>query len=108
MRQFVWAKQSPELAVNKAKYVKEITHIAILPENFKPSKVPSQQGRRLIFIGDVHGAYDELVELLAKAKYTSMTGGYIAVSTSNLEIILYSLGIWYPKGRILPRSSSSP
>jgi hypothetical protein len=69
-----WAKQPSEKAVNYAKYVKEITQIALLPENFKPSKANSHGTRRLIFIGDVHGAHNELVALLEKVKYKSDTG----------------------------------
>jgi predicted phosphodiesterase len=71
---FAWAKQPSEEAVTNAKYVKEITQIALLPENFKPSKAHSHGTRRLIFIGDVHGAYNELVALLEKVKYKSDTG----------------------------------
>lgn len=70
----VRAKQPSEEAVNNAKYVKEITQIALLPKNFKPSKAHSHGTRRLIFIGDVHGAYNELVALLEQVKYKSDTG----------------------------------
>lgn len=68
------AKQPSREAVNNAKHLTGITQVSILPENLKPSKAPKHGGRRLIFIGDVHGAYDELVSLLEKIKYKSSTG----------------------------------
>jgi hypothetical protein len=59
-----------EEADNNAKYVSGITQISALPENFRPPKTHNHGERRLIFIGDVHGAYDELVvHFLENVKY---------------------------------------
>jgi hypothetical protein len=52
----------------------ELVHLMELPSHLKPTNHRGHHGRRLIFIGDVHGAYDELVELLAKVRYRSSTG----------------------------------
>lgn len=68
------ANQSPELLRKGGKPLDQIDLVAILPERFKPSKNHHNRDRRLIFIGDVHGAYDELVSLLEKVKYNSKTG----------------------------------
>jgi len=74
MLQLSLAQQPSEEAANNAKYVSGLTQVSVLPENFRPSKARNRGERRLIFIGDVHGAYDELVHLLEKAKYKSSTG----------------------------------
>lgn len=66
------ANQAPEKILGKP--VGEIAQIAILPEHLKPAGKPHKGGRRLIFIGDVHGSYNELVSLLEKVKYKSTTG----------------------------------
>jgi len=71
---FSLARPPPKEAVNNAKYIKGITQMAFLPEELKPSRAHDHGKRRLIFIGDVHGAYDELVSLLDKVKYKSSTG----------------------------------
>src|SRR5579859_551619 len=71
---FVSAKQPSEEAVNNAKYVNGIAQLAVLPDRFRPSKTNGGGDRRLIFIGDVHGAYNELVSLLSKVKFNSKTG----------------------------------
>src|SRR5271167_4925428 len=63
-----------EEADNNAKYVSGITQVSVLPENFRPLKTHNHGKRRLIFIGDVHGAYDELVHLLEKVNHKSSTG----------------------------------
>ena len=68
------AKQPAEEAVNNPKYLSGIIQVAVLPENFKPSKSHEHGQRRLIFIGDIHGAYEELVSLLEKVEYKSSTG----------------------------------
>jgi hypothetical protein len=68
------ALQPSREAVNNAKHLTGIVQVAVLPDNLKPSKAPKHGGRRLIFIGDVHGAYDELVSLLEKVKYKSSSG----------------------------------
>ena len=68
------AKQPPVEGVNKAKCLNGIIQVANLPENFKPSKLHDHEGRRLIFIGDVHGTYNELVALLEKVNYRSSKG----------------------------------
>ena len=56
------------------KHPKRIVQVATLPDHFKLSETSKHAGRRLIFIGDVHGAYDELVALLEKVKYNSVKG----------------------------------
>ena len=56
------------------KHTKRIAQVATLPDNFKLSETSKHAGRRLIFIGDVHGAYDELVALLEKVDYSSAKG----------------------------------
>ena len=68
------ALQPSQEAVNNAKHLTGIVQVAVLPDNLKPSKAPKHGGRRLIFIGDVHGAYDELGSLLEKVKYKSSLG----------------------------------
>jgi hypothetical protein len=75
--QFSVAKPPPKEVVNNAKYVTGIVHMAFLPEQLKPSKSHDRRNRRLIFIGDVHGAYDELVSLLDKVKYKASTGIFL-------------------------------
>lgn len=72
--QLTLAKTHSEEAANNAKYISGIIQVAALPENLKPSKTRQHGERRLIFIGDVHGAYDELVRLLEKVEYKSSTG----------------------------------
>lgn len=76
---FGLAGPPPKEAVNNAKYIKGITHMAFLPQELKPSKAHDRGKRRLIFIGDVHGAYDELISLLDKVKYKSATGKSLPV-----------------------------
>jgi hypothetical protein len=71
---FGFANQFPEALRKGGNPLAEINQVAILPERFIPKKKPQEGGRRLIFIGDVHGAYDELVSLLEKVKYDSTTG----------------------------------
>jgi hypothetical protein len=56
------------------KHPKRIAQVATLPDDFKLSETSKHAGRRLIFIGDVHGAYDELVALLEKIGYNSAKG----------------------------------
>lgn len=56
------------------KHPKRIAQVATLPDHFKLSETSKRAGRRLIFIGDVHGAYDELVALLEKVEYNSAKG----------------------------------
>ena len=63
-----------EEAPKNVKYLNGIIQVAILPEDFKPSKIHDHDGRRLIFVGDVHGAYNELVALLEKVNYRSSKG----------------------------------
>jgi hypothetical protein len=60
-----------ETKYHQPKNVQELLQLAELPETLKPEPTA---GRRLIFIGDVHGAYDELVSLLDKAKFNKFTG----------------------------------
>jgi hypothetical protein len=67
-------KQPFEESVNDAKYLTGIAQVAVLPKHFRPDKKITHGGRRLIFIGDVHGAYNELVSLLEKVKYHSSNG----------------------------------
>jgi hypothetical protein len=76
--QFGVAKPPPKDVVNNAKYVRGIVQMAFLPEELRPSKAHNHRNRRLIFIGDVHGAYDELVSLLDKVKYEATTGIFSA------------------------------
>lgn len=61
-------------AVRHGKHPKRIAQIATLPDHFKLSETSKRSGRRLIFIGDVHGAYDELVALLEEIEYNSKKG----------------------------------
>lgn len=74
MLQLSLAKLSEDQAHNNPKHVNGITQVSVLPENFRPSKTQNHGKRRLLFIGDVHGTYDELVHLLEKVKYKSSTG----------------------------------
>lgn len=67
-------KHPTEEAPKNVKHLNGIIQVAILPEDFKPSKVHDHEGRRLIFVGDVHGAYNELVTLLEKVNYQSSKG----------------------------------
>jgi hypothetical protein len=67
-------KHPPEEAVNNTKYMHGVIQVAILPENLKPSKAHDHEGRRLIFIGDVHGTYNELDALLEKINYRPSKG----------------------------------
>ena len=60
--------------VRHGKHPKRIVQIATLPDHFKLSETSKRSGRRLIFIGDVHGAYDELVALLEEIEYNSKKG----------------------------------
>jgi len=71
---FTSATQSQEILRKGGKHIGEINQVAHLPEVYKPSKHPHKRDRRLIFIGDVHGAYDELVSLLEKLNYDSKMG----------------------------------
>jgi hypothetical protein len=68
------AKQPSPEAIEHAKYIQGIVKVAFLPEDLKPSKTPENGVRRLLFIGDVHGAYNELVSLLEVVKYKSSRG----------------------------------
>jgi len=56
-----------------------IIRLLELPQDLRPHHC-DQHGntRRVIFIGDVHGAYDELVSLLVKVNYRSSTGASFA------------------------------
>jgi len=56
---------------HQPKNVQEMFQLVELPETLKPEP---KAGRRLIFIGDVHGAYDELVSLLDKTQFDKSTG----------------------------------
>lgn len=61
-------------ALRHGKHPKRIAQVATLPDHFKLSETSKHAGRRLIFIGDVHGAYDELVALLEKVEYNTTKG----------------------------------
>jgi hypothetical protein len=60
-----------ESRYHQPKNVQEITLLAELPAKLKPEPT---DGRRLIFIGDVHGAHDELVRLLDKVGFNKSQG----------------------------------
>jgi Calcineurin-like phosphoesterase len=95
--QLISAKQTPEKAVENTKHFSEIIQVAILPENLKPSKIYEQGGRRLIFIGDVHGTYNELELLLKKMNYTSSKGIKMPKQTLTLDHVVF-LGDMVSKG----------
>ena len=61
-------------SLRHGKHPKRISQVATLPDHYKLGETSKHAGRRLIFIGDVHGAYDELVALLGKVKYNSKKG----------------------------------
>lgn len=67
---------------SKAKY-QGIVQVAVLPEKFRPSVMNKDDHRRLIFIGDVHGAYSELVSLLEQVNYNSSTGILVIKASHN-------------------------
>jgi len=79
------AKPHSSEAVNNAKYLHGIVTVAALPETFRPSsnKKHHNHGKRLIFIGDVHGCFDELVALLEKVKYKLDTGDFFQSETDS-------------------------
>lgn len=77
---------NPSAHVERNEYI----HLVTLPFNIHSPPTPpvhSKPGRhfrRLIFIGDVHGAYDELKELLDKVKFDSTGGSDHVVFTGDV------------------------
>ena len=63
-------------SVDSSMLSRSVCHSATLDESLLPSH---SNGRRLIFIGDVHGCIDELRRLLDKTKYDSKTDHVVFV-----------------------------
>ena len=80
-----------------SRFVKGIAQVAVLPSHLKPSEEKAQGRRRLIFIGDVHGAYNELVSLLEKVNYHSKNGRHLVSDWTHLDHVVF-LGDLVAKG----------
>ena len=66
----------PEDSVDSSMLSRKICHSATLDESLLPSH---SNGKRLIFIGDVHGCIDELKLLLDETKYDPKTDHVVFV-----------------------------
>ncbi|KAI5777657.1 Metallo-dependent phosphatase-like protein [Geopyxis carbonaria] len=72
------------------------TQVRALPVDVVPTEARGGPERRLVFVGDVHGMYSELMELLETIQYTDatdhlvFTGDLVAKGPDSLQVVEFA------------------